>query len=482
MATMTMQGGGTGLDPVHLDALRARLRGPLLPPGAAGYDESRSLWNGMIDRRPALVARCLGVADVMACVDFARERGIPISIKGGGHNTAGLAACDVGLMLAMCLMRGVWVDPAARVARAQAGCLLGDVDRETQLHGLATVLGFISQTGIAGLTLGGGIGYLTRRFGWTSDNVVSMQVVTADARIETASERENPDLFWALRGGGGNFGVVTGFEYALHAVGPEVTGGAIAWRAEDAPAVLEMYRQLVAEAPREMTCLAALRIAPPAPWLAKEVHGEPIVALFVCHSGSLDEGAELVRPIKSFGSPVGDVIQRRSYVSQQSLLDATQPKGRRYYWKSEYVPEISEGVLASAMAHAARITSPHSAVIVFPLDGQLHQLPEGHSPAGNRDARALFNIAAAWDHAADDEEQIGWARETWRDMRRFSTGGTYVNFLTVDEGDDRTRAAYGPHYARLAEVKARWDPGNLFRVNRNIAPRAPAPGSVAAGM
>ena len=473
---------GAGLDPAHVDALRSRLRGPLLQAGHAAYDDARALWNGMIDRRPALVARCLGVADVVAGVQFARERDLPISIKGGGHNIAGLAACDGGLMLDMSLMRGVWVDPAARVARAQAGCLLGDVDRETQLHGLATVLGFVSPTGIAGLTLGGGFGYLTRRFGWTCDNVVSMQVVTADGRIETASERENPDLFWALRGGGGNFGVVTGFEYVLHRVGPEITGGAIAWLAEDAPAVLGMYRRLVAEAPPELTVLAALRIAPPAPWIAREAHGKPVVVLFVCHTGPLEEGAELVRPIKGFGSPVGDVVQRRSYVSQQSLLDATQPKGRRYYWKSEYLPAIGDELLTAAMEHGARITSPHSAVILFPLDGALNDLPEGHSPAGNRDAAALVNITAAWESAADDDTHIEWARSAWRDMRRFSTGGTYVNFLTGEEGDDRTRAAYGPHYARLAEVKARWDPTNLFRVNRNIAPHAPARGSVAAGM
>lgn len=479
MATGVTKGGagavqGTHdlLEPAAIDGLRARLRGSLLLPGASEYDAARALWNAMIDRRPALIARCLGVADVVACVEFARAHDLPLSIKGGGHNIAGLAACDGGIMLDMSLMRGVWVDAAARVARAQAGCLLGDVDRETQLHGLATVLGFVSATGIAGLTLGGGMGYLTRRFGWTSDNVLSMEVVTADGRVVTASERENPDLFWGLRGGGGNFGVVTGFEYALHPVGPEIVGGGIAWRASDARQVLEMYRDLRASAPPELVLVAALRIAPPAPWLPKEVHGTPIVAIFACHTGSVEEGKRLVAPIKAFGAPVGDIVQPRSYVSQQSLLDATQPKGRRYYWKSEYLPDVGADLLAAAMEHAKRLPSPHSAILVFPLDGALGRLPDNHSPVGNRDAAALVNIAAAWDDPEDDAANVEWARATWRDMRRFSTGGTYVNFLTADEGDDRTRAAYGPHYTRLAEVKSTWDPGNVFRVNRNIAASA----------
>lgn len=448
--------------------LRARVRGPVLRPGDAAYDEARSVWNAMIDRRPAAIVRCLGVADVVACVRAAREHGLPLSIKGGGHNIAGLAVCDGGLMLDMSLMRGVWVDPAARVARAQAGCLLGDVDRETELHGLAAVLGFVSNTGCAGLTLGGGFGYLTRRFGWTSDNVTAIDLVTAEGRVVRASERDNADLFWGLRGGGGNFGVATSFEYTLHAVGPEIIGGAIAWRGQDAERVLEMYRSLAAQAPRELTCVAGLRLAPPAPWLAPEVHGKPIVALFVCYSGPLAEGERLLTPVKAFGTPVGDIVQKRSYVSQQMLLDATQPKGRRYYWKSEYLPALEPALLADAIAHASRITSPHSAILIFPLDGRVNELPEGASAAGNRDASAVLNIASAWERAEDDGRHIEWARSAWKDMRRFSTGGTYINFLTEEEGDDRTRAAYRTNYARLAEVKAQWDPSNMFRANKNI--------------
>lgn len=455
-----------------LEDLKARLRGALLLPQDPGYDEARSVWNAMIDRRPALIVRCLGVADVVTCVQFARERGLRLSIKGGGHNISGLAVCDGGLMLDMSFMRGVWVDPVARTARAQAGCLLGDLDRETQLHGLAAVQGFVSNTGIAGLTLGGGFGYLTRRFGWSCDNVLSMEVVAADGRVVRASEKQHADLFWGLRGGGGNFGAVTSFEYRLHPVGPEVMAGAIAWGAESAHDVCEMYRTLIEQAPPELTCVAVLRMAPPAPWLPKDVHGKPIVALVVCHSGPVEEGETLVAPIKAFGSPVGDVVQRRPYVSQQSLLDATQPKGRRYYWKSEYLPGLRPELLAKVVEHALRIVSPHSAIILFPIDGAIQGLPEDHSAAGNRNAMSVLNITASWEKVEDDAANITWARTAWRELRRFSTGGTYVNFLTEEEGDERVHAAYGKNYERLVETKTKWDPRNLFRMNKNIPPRA----------
>ena len=458
------------LDRKATDDLKTRLRGALLRPGDGGYDDARSVWNAMIDRRPALIAQCRGTPDVMACVNFAREQKIPISIKGGGHNIAGLAVCDGGLMVDMSLMRGVFVDPSARTAVAQAGCLLGDVDRETQVYGLAAVLGFISNTGIAGLTLGGGFGYLSRQFGWTSDTVRWMDVVTADGRLVRASEKENSDLFWGLRGGGGNFGVVINFAYELHPVGPEVTAGAIAWRADEASAVLELYRKLISDAPPQLSCVAGLRLAPPAPWLPKEIHGRPIIALFACHAGPLAEGEKLLAPIKSFRSPVGDIIQRRTYVSQQSLLDGTQPKGRRYYWKSEYLSKVEPDFLADAIDIASRITSPHSAILIFPLDGALNRLPEGHSAVGNRNASAVLNIAAAWESPQDDTANVEWARSAWSTLRRFSTGGTYINFLTEDEGDQRIHDAYGKNYERLVKVKSGWDKNNLFRANKNIAP------------
>jgi FAD/FMN-containing dehydrogenase len=466
----TIDGRDVDLKQEALDGLRARLSGPLVLPGDAGYDESRSLWNAMIDRRPAAVVRCRGVADVIECVRFARDNDLLLCIKGGGHNIAGLAAADGALMLDMSLMRGVWVDPRKKLARAQAGCLLGDVDRETQVHGLAAVLGFVSLTGIAGLTLGGGFGYLTRRWGWTADNVVGMDVVTADARLVRAGSDENADLFWGLRGGGGNFGVVTGIDYALYPVGPEIVGGIVAWPASEAPGVLELYRTLAEQAPPELTLVAIMRPAPPAPWLPKESHGKPLVALLACHSGPAEEGERAVAPIKSFGEPIGDVLVRRPYAQVQSLLDATQPKGRRYYWKSEYLPRIEPALCEKAIEQAAKIRSPHSAVILFQIEGALNRLNEDYSPAGNRDARYVLNLAGSWEQPGDDQANIEWARAAWEDMKSFSTGGTYINFLTEDEGSARTEAALGGALDRLANIKARWDPNNVFRTNRNIEP------------
>ena len=462
----------TTLDATLVQGLRAGLRGPVLVAGDPGYDETRAIWNAMIDRRPALIARCLGVSDVLACVRFARQHSLALSMRGGGHNIAGLALAEGGLLLDLSLMRGVWVDPAARVARAQGGCLLGDVDRETQLHGLAAALGFVSATGVAGLTLGGGFGYLSRRFGWTSDTVRSMDLVTADGRQVRASEKENADLFWGLRGGGGNFGVVTGIEYELQQVGPEIVGGPVAWRAESAPEVLEAFRKTAQSAPPELTLVAVMRKAPPAPWIDKSAHGQLIVMLLACYSGKLEEGEKLVAPLKALGKPVGDLLQRRPYVSLQALLDATQPKGRRYYWKSEYLPGIEPDLLAKQQEHAARIGSPHSAVIVFQLGGAIASRPASHSAVGNRDAAAVLNIAASWEKPEDDVANVEWARSTWRDMQRFSTGGTYVNFLTEEETGARVAAAYGDNWKRLAEIKDAWDPDNVFRMNKNIPPSA----------
>jgi FAD/FMN-containing dehydrogenase len=424
----------------------------------------------MIDRKPAVVARCRGVADVVECVRFAREHDLLLCIKGGGHNIAGLAAADGALMLDMSLMRGVWVDIQGQVAHAQAGCLLGDVDRETQVHGLATVLGFISLTGIAGLTLGGGFGYLTRRWGWTTDNVVGMDVVTADARLVHAGSDEHADLFWGLRGGGGNFGVVTGIDYMLYPVGPEIVGGTVAWPANQAPQVLEMYRRLAEDAPPELTLVVLMRPAPPAPWLPKDWHGKPIIALVACYSGGLEEGERVVAPIKSFGNPIADILVRRPYAQMQSLLDATQPKGRRNYWKSEYLPSIEPALCEKAIEHAAGIRSPHSTVALFQIEGALNRLDEDHSPVGNRDARYVLNLAGSWEQADEDRGNIEWARAAWNDLKRFSTGGTYINFLAQDEGSERIEAALGKALQRLAEVKRRWDPENVFRTNRNIKP------------
>jgi FAD/FMN-containing dehydrogenase len=470
MRAKTIDGRGIDLTPDPVNRLQNRLRGPVLVPGDADYEASRTVWNSMIDRKPALIVRCLGNADVIESVRFAREHNLLLCIKGGGHNIAGLATADGALMLDLSLMRGVWVDPNRKIARAQGGCLLGDVDRETQIHGLAAVLGFVSTTGIAGLTLGGGFGYLTRRWGWSADTVTGMDVVTADAKLVHASQDESPNLFWGLRGGGGNFGVVTGIEYQLYPVGPEIVGGIVAWPASEAPKVLEFYRTLAESVPPELTLVVLSRLAPPAPWLPPQYHGQPIVALIACYSGQPEIGEQVVAPIKSFGTPIGDVLVRRPYVQMQSLLDATQPKGRRYYWKSEYLPRIESALCETFIEQASKIQSPHSAIILFQLAGALNHLDADHSAVGNRNARYVLNIAGAWESPEEDQTHIDWVRSAWTDLKSFSTGGTYINFLTADEGPERTQAALGEATQRLAEIKAQWDPDNFFRTNRNIPP------------
>ena len=472
MEMKTLDGGTTTLAPEAIDAFRAAFRGPLLFPADPGYDEARALWNAMIDRRPGLIARATGTADVAAAVGFARQHGLLSSVKGGGHNIAGLAVCDGGLMIDCSLMKGVWVDPAARTARAQPGCTLGDLDRETQLHGLAAPSGFVSTTGIAGLTVGGGFGYLSRERGWTCDNLVSVEVVTADGEIVRAGGGEREELFWCLRGGGGNFGIVTSFEYRLYPVGPEIVGGAVVWKGADAADVLDLYREIAAPgSPRELTCVAVLRIAPPAPWLPKSIHGQPIIAIFACHSGDPRDGERAVQPIKEFGAPVADILVRRPFVQMQSLLDATQPKGRRYYWKSEYLPVVEPDLCDRIVEHAARIPSPHGAIILFQIDGALNELPADHSPAGNRDAACVLNITASWEDAADDAANVGWARESWEAMRSFSTGGAYLNFMTEDEGSERVEAAYGKTtLAKLAALKRAYDPDDFFRHTKALVP------------
>lgn len=470
MKVKTLKDTEFNLNQDIIDGLKLSLQGQVLVAGDSSYEDSRTVWNSMIDRHPAIIARCLGVADVITCVRFAREHDLLLCIKGGGHNIAGLATVDGAMMLDMSLMHGVWVDKQRQVAHAQVGCLLGDVDRETQVHGLAAVLGFVSRTGITGLTTGGGFGYLTRRWGWSSDNVVGMDIVTADGQLVRASEEDNEDLFWGLRGGGGNFGVVTGIEYKLYSIGPEIVGGPVAWPASEAPGVLELYKTLADQAPPELTLVIIMRPAPPAPWLPKDMHGKPIIVMLACYSGDPEQGEKAVAPIKSFGSPIGDVLIRRPYVQLQSLLDATQPKGRRYYWKSEYLPAIEPALCEKFIEHAAKISSPHSAAILFQLEGALNQLSNDHSAVGNRNARYVVNLASSWELAEDDTSNIEWARSAWEDMRRFSTGGTYINFLTEDEGPERIEAALSSGLQRLAEIKAKWDPENFFRTNRNIRP------------
>jgi FAD/FMN-containing dehydrogenase len=460
----------TIIDEAAVQSFATSLRGPLLRPDDDGYDEARAIWNGMIDKHPALIARCTGTADVAAAVTFAREHDLPLSVRGGGHNIAGTAVCDDGLMIDLSQMNGVHVDPQARTVRAQGGALWGDVDHETQQFGLAVPSGFVSSTGIAGLTLGGGFGWLARKHGLTCDNLRSVEIVTADGQVRTASTEQNADLFWGVCGGGGNFGVVTSFEYQLQPLGPTVLAGLMVYPFEQAREVLKFFQQFTASAPEELGALAVLRNAPPAPFLPQEVHGKPIAAIFVCYAGSVEAGQRVVQPLKEFGTPIVDKIMPKPYTAQQQILDATAPHGRRYYWKSEYLPGISDEAIDTCIAHAPDETKPYSAALLFQLGGAISRIDANANAAAHRDAAYVLNIQAAWDAPEETDRYTTWAREFWEAMQPYSTGGVYVNFLSDDEGGDRVRAAYGDRYSRLVALKNQYDPTNLFRMNQNIKP------------
>lgn len=453
----------------QLSGLAANLDGGVHYPGDARFTEAVTIWNGMITMRPSAVVRAASVQDVVRAVEFARDHDVELSIRGGGHNIAGLALCDGGLTLDMSGFRGVEVDAEARLARAGAGCTLADIDRATQEHGLATTLGFVSATGAAGLTLGGGFGYLSRRFGWTVDDLEEVEIVTADGAVRRASRSEHEDLFWALRGGGGNFGVVTQFVYRLHEVGPRITGGLIAWPAARSGEVLDVYRSMVAAAPRELTLVVLRRNAPPAPWLPESAHGTPIVLVLACHSGSADTAQQDLAPLRDIGEPLADLIVAKEYVAQQSLLDATQPKGNHYYWKSEFLPEISDELVATYQAQFEGPQGPANQIVLFHLAGAVGEHAEDDGAVGNRDAAFALVIQSMWapdSSAADVNRQ--WVRAAWEALRPFSTGGNYINFQTNDEPNNRMEASYRDNYDRLRQVKARYDPSNVFRVNRNI--------------
>ena len=453
----------------RVEGLAEKLHGPLLRPGDAGYDEARTVWNAMIDRRPGLIARCTGPADVMDAVDFAADHGVRLSVKGGGHNIAGAAVPDGGLTLDLSHLREVRVDPRDRTVRVGPGATLADLDRHTQAFGLAVPTGIVSATGVAGLTLGGGFGWLSRAYGYTCDNLLSMDVVTADGELVVASEEENEDLFWALSGGGGNFGVVTSFQFQAHPVGPEVLAGMIAWPFERVQEVVRLFRELTADAPRDLSCLLVLRPAPPAPFLPEEVHGELIAAIAVCWTGDQEEGEALLEPLREQEGVLGDVIAAKPFTTHQKMLDKVQPEGRRYYWKSEYVNEV-DGDLGDVLErHTRTITSPHAAILVFQLGGAIRD-HDGETAASGRDAEFLVNLAGSWEDPSDDEEQIGWARAAWEDLLPHATLDTYVNFLTEDEGEEQVRRAYAGSYERLAVLKERFDPDCLFAGNRTIRP------------
>ncbi|WP_440765721.1 FAD-binding oxidoreductase [Natronorubrum sp. DTA7] len=466
----TREGTTTTLPRETVEAFREHLRGQLLSPADAGFEEATRIWNGMIEKRPVLVVQPTGTADVVAAVHFARDHDLLLSVKGGGHNIGGTALADGGLTIDMSRLRGVLVDPETRTVTAQAGCLLGDVDREVQLHGLATPLGFISETGLAGLTLGGGFGYLTRRFGWTVDNLLEVEIVTADGRVRRASRDEHEALFWAVRGAGHNFGVVTAFTYRLHEVGPTVYGGLIAWPAERADEVLETYRKLTTTAPRELTAFLVLMRAPPAPFVPEEAHGERICAMTVCYSGDLADVDEALAPVRALGDPVVDLLREQPYAQLQSSLDETEPKGMHYYWKTEFATELTDDLLSTVCDLAAECPIPAGQLVVAHLGGALNERDEDDGAVGNRDVRFVYGAAGMWEPDDPNAEQFRqWIRDARARIHPFSTGGTYINFQTAEEGDERIRTTYGDNFDRLVEVKNTYDPDNLFRSNRNIA-------------
>jgi FAD/FMN-containing dehydrogenase len=451
---------------------RRRLRGRLLFPADLGFEESTRIWNDMAATVPALVVQPISAADVATAVAFAREHGLLVSVKGGGHNIAGTSIAEHGLTLDMSRMRELTVDAGARIAHVGPGCLLQDVDRATQAHGLATVLGFVSEVGVAGLTLGGGLGYLARRFGWTVDNLEEVEIVTADGEIRSASRNENADLFWALRGGGGNFGVVTRFTFRLHEVGPKVHGGLVAWPFERAHEILGAYRAITSEAPRELAVWLVLLHAPPAPFVPQEWHSKKICAMAVCYSGDLADADAALAPIRSLRDPVFDLLQEQPYTQVQSYLDETEPKGLHYYWKTEYATELSDGFLSALPALFATCPLPDGELGILHLGGALNEHDEDDGAVGNRDARYVFGVKGMWEPDEPNADAFRqWVRDAWSQLRPFSTGRTYINFQTADEGEERVRATYGVNFDRLVEVKKRYDPDNLFRSNRNIRPR-----------
>jgi FAD/FMN-containing dehydrogenase len=457
------------LETTAFDELGESLRGELLLPTSPGYDTARTIWNGAIDRHPAGIARCTGVADVVAAVRFARARDLVVAVRSGGHGVGGHALCDDGLVIDLSPVKGIRVDPATRSARAEAGVLWGELDRETQHFGLATVGGIVTHTGIAGLTLGGGIGWLTRKHGATVDNLLSADVVTAEGEFVTASEEENSDLFWAIRGGGGNFGIVTSFVYRLHPVGPTVLAGPVFHALEDAPEVLRFYREFIAAAPDELTTIFDLSVAPPVPFLPERVHGKPILMMGACYAGSPDEGAEVVSPLKQFGRPIVDLLEPKPYTGLQSMFDPLVPHGWHRYWKSVELPPLTDDAIDTLVEKASAFTSPKSYCIVFQLGGALARVGEDATAFSQRGAAHNVNINAVWtEDDTDAERHIAWAQDFFDAMQPHAGGRVYLNFLG-EEGGNRVRQAYGArNYERLVELKRVFDPSNFFRLNQNI--------------
>ena len=453
----------------ELRRLGESFRGQLVDPADPAYDEHRKVWNGSIDRRPALVARCDGPADVAAAVRFARERGLPIAVRGGGHSFPGLSTCDDGVVADLSLMRGIRVDPDAGTVRAQAGVLLGELDQATQAHGLAVPAGIVTHTGLAGLTLGGGIGWLMRKYGLTIDQLVEAEVVTADGERLTASAEENPDLFWGVRGGGGNFGVVTEFEFALNPVGPVVLAGPIFWAMEDSPKLLRFYRDWIADAPDQLMTIVLHRKAPALDWVPEHLHGELVVAIACCWIGSLEAGEKVLEPLRGFISPLLDLCEPKPFLAHQSMFDPSFPHGRHYYFRACDVTELSDEVIDTTVEHSLRIESPLTTYPIWQLGGAMAREDEDGSAFQGRHGGFAYNIGACTRGPEGFDRERQWVRDFWTALAPHHRG-VYVNFL-MDEGANRVRQAYGAaKYDRLVALKRRYDPDNVFRLNQNIAP------------
>jgi FAD/FMN-containing dehydrogenase len=450
-------------------------RGELLLPSSPGYEAARRIWNGAIDRRPACIARCRGVADVVAAVRFARERELEIAVRGGGHNVAGTAVCDDGVVVDLSEMRAVWVDPAGRTAWVQGGALWSDVDRETQAHGLATTGGIIGHTGVAGLTLGGGLGFLMRKHGLAVDNLLAAELVTAEGCILRASADENPDLFWALRGGGGNFGVVTSFRFSLHPVGPTVMAGPVVWAADDTADVLRFYRDFAAEAPDELGSVVRLGTVPPLPAIPEHLHWRPAVSVGCCYAGAVQDGERAVRALRRFGRPLVDLLSPTPYAAFQGGLDDTVLHGWHYYWKATDLAGLSDDVIAVVADHAFAAGSPRSYSAMFHLGGAVARVPRNATAYAGRDVAhniVIDAVALPGEPGERVAAEAAWARRFLEALQPHGTGGVYVNFLDADDDPSRVRGAYGDRiYPRLAEVKAEYDPDNVFHHNKNITPR-----------
>lgn len=457
------------LDERAFTELESAFRGPLIRPGATDYDTARKIWNGSIHRYPALIARCAGAADVIAAVKFARRTGMLVAVRGGGHSFPGLSSCDGGVVIDLSLLKGIRVDPEARTARAQAGVLLGELDRETQAFGLAVPAGIVTHTGLAGLTLGGGIGWLMRKYGLTIDQLTSVDLITADGEFVKASEDRNADLFWGVRGAGGNFGIVTEFEFRLNPLGPIVLAGPIFWPMQESPNVLRFYRDWITDVPDELTTIIVHRKAPPLSIVPPHLHGKPVVMVVCCYAGPVEEGQKVVRPMKEFGSPVLDLCVPKPFVVHQAMFDPSFPHGWWYYFRSCDVADLTDDVIDIIARSALQIRSPRTAFPIFQLGGAIARVGEDEAAFNGRGAGYTVNINATTETAEGFDEERTWSRNLWSGLAPYHTS-VYVNFL-MEEGEERIRQAYGAaKYDRLKALKRQYDPDNFFRLNQNIPP------------